>query len=72
MDLTNEEIKRSFDVNVIGTINVCPLFLTPLTVSSFQTIRAFLGPMEARNEGHIVSVSSIAGFIGETYGLAYW
>ncbi|CAI4229345.1 unnamed protein product [Auanema sp. JU1783] len=56
MDLSSEELKRSFDVNVIGTVN---------------TIRAFLGEMEKRNDGQIVSVASIAGFYGETYGLAY-
>lgn len=37
-----------------------------------QTIRAFLHSMEQRNEGQIVAVSSIAGFCGETNGIAYW
>uniref|UniRef100_A0A7I4Z3L0 Hydroxysteroid 17-beta dehydrogenase 11 n=1 Tax=Haemonchus contortus TaxID=6289 RepID=A0A7I4Z3L0_HAECO len=55
-DLTVDEIRQSLDVNVLGTIN---------------TIRAFIGPMEERNSGHIVAVSSIAGFSGETFGLAY-
>ncbi|KHJ87973.1 oxidoreductase, short chain dehydrogenase/reductase family protein, partial [Oesophagostomum dentatum] len=37
-----------------------------------QTIRAFLEPMIKTNSGHVVAVSSIAGFSGETFGLAYW
>uniref|UniRef100_A0A1I7WJ50 Hydroxysteroid 17-beta dehydrogenase 11 n=1 Tax=Heterorhabditis bacteriophora TaxID=37862 RepID=A0A1I7WJ50_HETBA len=57
MDLPSDQLKQSMDVNVLGTIN---------------TIRAFLGKMEERNSGQIVCVSSIAGFSGETYGLAYW
>ncbi|CAD6189133.1 unnamed protein product [Caenorhabditis auriculariae] len=56
MDITNEHLKRSYEVNVLGCVN---------------TIRAFLGKMEQRNSGHIVAVSSIAGFSGETLGLAY-
>lgn len=28
--------------------------------------------MEQRNEGQIVAISSIAGFCGETNGIAYW
>ena len=27
--------------------------------------------MERRNSGQIVAISSIAGFVGETYGMAY-
>ncbi|KAL6723968.1 hypothetical protein Aduo_018908 [Ancylostoma duodenale] len=56
MELTDEQLQQSVDVNVLGTIN---------------TIRAFLKPMTERNSGHIVAVSSIAGFSGETFGLAY-
>ncbi|EPB69903.1 hypothetical protein ANCCEY_11012 [Ancylostoma ceylanicum] len=56
MELTNEQLQQSLDVNVMGTIN---------------TIRAFLKPMVERNSGHVVAVSSIAGFSGETFGLAY-
>ncbi|VDP11107.1 unnamed protein product [Heligmosomoides polygyrus] len=55
-DLTVEQLRQSLEINVLGTIN---------------TIRAFLKPMERRNSGQIVAVSSIAGFSGETYGLAY-
>ncbi|WKY17227.1 hypothetical protein Q1695_001667 [Nippostrongylus brasiliensis] len=54
--LTVEQLRQSLEVNVLGTIN---------------TIRAFLKPMEERNSGQIVAVSSIAGFSGETYGMAY-
>ncbi|GMR31596.1 hypothetical protein PMAYCL1PPCAC_01791 [Pristionchus mayeri] len=56
LDLKTDEIQRAMDINVMGTIN---------------TIRAFLPKMEQRNSGQIVTVSSIAGFAGETYGLAY-
>ncbi|CAJ0577407.1 unnamed protein product, partial [Mesorhabditis spiculigera] len=56
MELTNEQLKRAMDVNVIGTIN---------------TIRAFLERMENENYGQIVCVASIAGWTGDTFGLAY-
>uniref|UniRef100_A0A0K0D3L8 Hydroxysteroid 17-beta dehydrogenase 10 n=1 Tax=Angiostrongylus cantonensis TaxID=6313 RepID=A0A0K0D3L8_ANGCA len=55
-ELTVEQLRQSFEVNVLGTVN---------------TIRAFLKPMEEKNSGQIVAVSSIAGFSGETFGLAY-
>ncbi|KAK6033749.1 oxidoreductase, short chain dehydrogenase/reductase family protein, partial [Ostertagia ostertagi] len=55
-DLTVDQLQHSIAVNILGTIN---------------TIRAFIEPMEQRNSGHIVAVSSIAGFSGETFGLAY-
>ncbi|CAJ0609616.1 unnamed protein product [Cylicocyclus nassatus] len=56
LDLKTEQLKKALDVNVVGTIN---------------TIRAFLKPMIDSNEGQVVAVSSIAGFSGETFGLAY-
>ncbi|GMT05020.1 hypothetical protein PENTCL1PPCAC_27194 [Pristionchus entomophagus] len=56
LDLKTDEIQRAMDINIMGTI---------------YTIRAFLHKMELRNSGQIVTVSSIAGFAGETYGLAY-
>ncbi|CAD5233372.1 unnamed protein product [Bursaphelenchus xylophilus] len=56
MELTNEQLQRSFNVNVMGVLN---------------TIRAFLPDFEARNDGQIVCMSSICGFFGETYGMAY-
>ncbi|KAJ1374763.1 hypothetical protein KIN20_037525 [Parelaphostrongylus tenuis] len=55
-ELSVEQLRQSLEVNVLGTIN---------------TIRAFLKPMEEKNSGQIVAVSSIAGFSGETFGLAY-
>uniref|UniRef100_A0A0N4ZQU6 Short-chain dehydrogenase/reductase family 16C member 6 n=1 Tax=Parastrongyloides trichosuri TaxID=131310 RepID=A0A0N4ZQU6_PARTI len=55
-DLTNEELRKAFDVNVHGTLN---------------TIRAFLPSMEKRNDGQIVSICSITGWAGESYGMAY-
>ncbi|CEF62092.1 Epidermal retinol dehydrogenase 2 [Strongyloides ratti] len=54
--LTDEQIKQAFDVNVHGTLN---------------TIRAFLPSMEKRNEGQIVTICSITGWVGESYGMAY-
>ncbi|GMT31304.1 hypothetical protein PFISCL1PPCAC_22601, partial [Pristionchus fissidentatus] len=56
LDLKTDEIQNAMDINIMGTIN---------------TIRAFLPKMEDRNSGQIVTVSSIAGFAGETFGLAY-
>uniref|UniRef100_A0A914Z6C4 Uncharacterized protein n=1 Tax=Panagrolaimus superbus TaxID=310955 RepID=A0A914Z6C4_9BILA len=56
MDLTTKQLQRAMDVNVMGTL---------------ITIRAFLPDMEERNSGQIVAVASIAGFAGETYGIAY-
>jgi NAD(P)-dependent dehydrogenase (short-subunit alcohol dehydrogenase family) len=45
---------------------------TTYQIQKFQTIRAFLPEFEHENRGQIVSMSSIAGFYGETYGMAYW
>jgi NAD(P)-dependent dehydrogenase (short-subunit alcohol dehydrogenase family) len=56
MELSMKQIQRAMDVNVMGTL---------------ITIRAFLPDMEERNSGQIVAISSIAGFAGETYGIAY-
>ncbi|CAD5230907.1 unnamed protein product [Bursaphelenchus okinawaensis] len=56
MELTNEQLQRSFNVNVMGVLN---------------TIRTFLPDFEARNQGQIVCMSSICGYFGETYGMAY-
>ncbi|KAH8250686.1 hypothetical protein KR038_006583 [Drosophila bunnanda] len=44
-----EEIQRVFDVNVF---------------SQFWTLQAFLGHMQEKNRGHIISLSSIAGLVG--------
>lgn len=44
-----EEIQRVFDVNVF---------------SQFWTIQAFLDQMKERRNGHIISLSSIAGVVG--------
>uniref|UniRef100_A0A8R1HSC2 Short-chain dehydrogenase/reductase 3 n=1 Tax=Caenorhabditis japonica TaxID=281687 RepID=A0A8R1HSC2_CAEJA len=56
MEISNEALRKCLDVNIFGTIN---------------TIRSFLPKMEARNDGHIVCVCSIAGWSGETMGLSY-
>lgn len=37
-----------------------------------QTIRAVLHEMEVKNLGQIIGISSIAGYYGETFGMAYW
>ncbi|XP_076671590.1 17-beta-hydroxysteroid dehydrogenase 13-like isoform X2 [Andrena cerasifolii] len=49
MDHTPEEIIRIFDINVLA---------------HFWTTQAFLPSMIQRNHGHIVALSSMAGFIG--------
>ncbi|MFY7730004.1 MAG: SDR family NAD(P)-dependent oxidoreductase, partial [Flavobacterium sp.] len=46
-ELTDAEIRAAFDVNVFGTIN---------------TIRHTLPYMRAQQSGHIINISSIAGF----------
>ncbi|CAJ0949664.1 unnamed protein product, partial [Mesorhabditis belari] len=56
MELKKEQLQRAINVNIVGTVN---------------TIRAFLGRMERENYGQIVCISSIAGWSGDTYGLAY-
>ncbi|XP_076168921.1 short-chain dehydrogenase/reductase family 16C member 6-like isoform X1 [Ptiloglossa arizonensis] len=49
MDHTPEDIKRIFDINVLAHC---------------WTVQAFLPNMIQQNHGHIVALSSIAGFIG--------
>ncbi|KAI6230616.1 Epidermal retinol dehydrogenase 2 [Aphelenchoides fujianensis] len=56
LDLTADQLQRAFNVNVMGVLH---------------TIRAFLPDFERENRGQIVAISSIAGFYGETFGLAY-
>lgn len=48
-DLTEDNIRRTFEVNVLA---------------HFWTLQAFLPSMILRGHGHIVSVASIAGFVG--------
>lgn len=50
-ELTDAEIRTAFDVNVFGTIN---------------TIRHALPYMRAQQSGHILNISSIAGFAAAT------
>lgn len=50
-ELTDEETRLSFDVNVFGTLNV---------------IRNVLPYMRKRRAGHIINISSIAGFTANT------
>ncbi|KAL3099506.1 hypothetical protein niasHS_002961 [Heterodera schachtii] len=55
-NLKDDQIRKALDVNVLGTIN---------------TIRSFLPAMEAEGHGHLVAISSIASYFGETFGMAY-
>lgn len=48
-EMSNEEIKNNFDINVFGTVNV---------------IKAALPIMRKQKNGYIFNVCSIAGFIG--------
>lgn len=50
-ELTDTEIRTAFDVNVFGTIN---------------TVRHALPHMRAQQSGHILNISSIAGFAAAT------
>ena len=54
LDLTEEQIRRTFDVN---------------TLALFWTLRAFLPGMMARDRGTVVTISSAGGMVG-TNGLA--
>lgn len=55
-ELTDEEVRQSFDVNVFGTINV---------------IRNVLPYLRKQKSGHIINISSIAGFAASTGWAAY-
>ncbi len=55
-ELTNAEIQQAFDVNVFGTINV---------------IRAVMPQLRKQGSGHVINISSIAGFDGGTGWAAY-
>ena len=50
-ELTDEEARESFDINVFGTLNV---------------IRAVMPFMRAQQSGHIINISSIAGIAAGT------
>ncbi|KAH1009096.1 hypothetical protein HUJ04_001511 [Dendroctonus ponderosae] len=49
LDHTEQEIRRIMDINVMG---------------NFWTLQAFLPKMKENNNGHIVSLSSMAGYVG--------
>ncbi len=55
-ELSDEEIRNSFDINVFGTINV---------------IRNVLPYMRSQKSGHIINISSIAGLAATTGWAAY-
>lgn len=56
-ELEPKSIKRTFEVNVYA---------------HFWTIRCVLPYMKANNSGHIVSISSIAGHMGNANLTDYW
>lgn len=55
-ELSDEEVRQSFDINVFGTINA---------------IRNVLPHMREQKSGHIINISSIAGFAASTGWAAY-
>ncbi|AWH83651.1 short-chain dehydrogenase/reductase [Flavobacterium album] len=55
-ELTDTEVRQSFDINVFGTINV---------------IRNVLPIMREQKSGHIINISSIAGMAATTGWAAY-
>lgn len=55
-DLSNEQIRRAFDVNVL---------------SLFWVTRAFLPSMIERNSGHVVTMASASGLVGVAKLSAY-
>ncbi|WP_294818843.1 SDR family NAD(P)-dependent oxidoreductase [uncultured Flavobacterium sp.] len=55
-ELSDEEIRKSFDINVFGTMSV---------------IRQVLPYMRVQQSGHIINISSIAGFAATTGWAAY-
>lgn len=57
MNNTEANIRRIFDVN---------------TLANFWTIREVLPEMQERNAGHILTVASIAGFMGTPNMVDYW
>jgi len=48
-ELTDQEARQNFDINVFGTLNV---------------IRSVMPHFRSRKTGHIINISSIAGFLG--------
>lgn len=67
LDTPDHLIKRTFDVNILAHFwvsfiqNSGPLDLTSLVL---QTVKAFLPRMIEMNHGHIVTIASMAGFVG--------
>lgn len=56
-ELTDEETRKNFDVNVFGSLNV---------------IRNVMPFMRMKKSGHIINISSIAGFTGEYSGVGIY
>jgi NAD(P)-dependent dehydrogenase (short-subunit alcohol dehydrogenase family) len=52
-EVTDEEARRNFDVNVFGTLNV---------------LRAALGHLREQRSGHVFNIASIGGFVGAFSG----
>ncbi len=49
LDVEDDEIQRTIDTNMMA---------------HFWTVKAFLGDMIRQNEGHIVTIASVAGIVG--------
>lgn len=56
-ELTDAEARKNFDVNVFGTLNV---------------IRRVMPYLRAQQSGHIINISSVAGFIGTFPGFGIY
>lgn len=56
LELSDESIQRTFDVNVM---------------SHFWIIKSFLPDMMKRNRGHIVTMASVASFVGASHLVDY-
>ncbi|MCJ8209815.1 oxidoreductase [Mucilaginibacter sp. RS28] len=52
-ELTDEEVRKNFDINVFGSLNV---------------IRQALPHMRTKRSGHVFNISSIGGFVGSYPG----
>ena len=56
-EVTDDEARRNFDVNVFGVLNV---------------LRAALPHLRAQRSGHVFNISSIAGFVGSFSGFGIY
>lgn len=70
LDCTDEQILRTFDVNTLAHFWVTRFLFVFVSIlwSSFlnflQTVKSFLADMIMQDQGHIVTVASLAGLTG--------